>query len=115
MKTALFAFNGELVCFAHVLLNALDMKKRGHEVVVVIEGMATKLVKELHENSDKPFAPLYQQVKEAGLIAGVCMACSQKTGAVESAREQGLELCDEMAGHPSVARFMEEGYAIITF
>ena len=37
-KVALFAFNGELMCFIHVLLNALDMNKKGYEVKIVIEG-----------------------------------------------------------------------------
>ena len=46
-KIALFAFNGELTCFVHVLLNALDLKAKGHTVGIVIEGAATKLVPEL--------------------------------------------------------------------
>ena len=37
-KVALFAFNGDFKCFAHVLLNALDMKAKGYDVKVVIEG-----------------------------------------------------------------------------
>ena len=33
MKAALFAFNGEPMCFVHVLLNAFDMKdKDGYRV-----------------------------------------------------------------------------------
>jgi hypothetical protein len=28
-KVAIFAFNGEAMCFAHALLNAKDMKKKG--------------------------------------------------------------------------------------
>ena len=31
LKVALVAFQGEIVCFAHVLLNALDLKQRGAE------------------------------------------------------------------------------------
>jgi len=31
-KVALFAFNGESLCFVHVLLNALDLKDKGYEV-----------------------------------------------------------------------------------
>jgi len=46
-KVVLFAFNGELMCFIRVLLNALDMNERGHEVKIVIEGAATKLVPEM--------------------------------------------------------------------
>ena len=34
-KVALFAFNGELMCFVHVLLNALDMKEKGYEDMVL--------------------------------------------------------------------------------
>ena len=36
-RVVLAAFNGESMCFVHVLLNALDMKERGYEVKVVIE------------------------------------------------------------------------------
>jgi hypothetical protein len=46
-KIVLVAFNGEFMCFVHVLLNALDMKERGYDVKIVIEGAATKIVPEL--------------------------------------------------------------------
>ena len=35
-KTALFAFNGEPMCFMHVLLNAWDLHERGETVRVVV-------------------------------------------------------------------------------
>jgi hypothetical protein len=41
-KIALVAFNGEPMCFVHVLLNALDMHERGYDVKVIIEGSATR-------------------------------------------------------------------------
>jgi hypothetical protein len=115
MKIVLAAFNGEPMCFVHVLLNAMDMKEKGHEVTIVIEGPATALAKDLHENPDKPFAPLYKKAKEQGLIGCACQACSQKTGALDSLKEQGIELCNEMNGHPSLARLMEEGHQVLTF
>ncbi len=37
-KFALFVFNGDPMCFVHVLLNAFDMKEKGHESAIVIEG-----------------------------------------------------------------------------
>ncbi len=46
-KVALFVFNGDPMCFIHVLLNALDMQERGYEGKIVIEGAATKLIPEL--------------------------------------------------------------------
>jgi len=106
--------NGEAMCFVHVLLNALDMKERGYEVKVVIEGSATKLVNELND-PEKPFGNLYKDVREKGMIDCVCQACSAKMGALEGAKSQGLPVCNEMKGHPSLAKYMEEGYTIMTF
>lgn len=113
-KTALFAFNGELMCFVHVLLNAIDMNEKEHEVKVIIEGSATKLVPELAK-ADNPMHRLYEKAKGLDLIDGACKACSNKMGVLETAKGEGLRLLDEMSGHPSMARFREEGFEIITF
>lgn len=113
-KVALFAFNGEPMCFVHVLLNALDMNQKGFDVKVVIEGAATKQIAELVD-PDKPFGVLYRQVKELGLIDCVCKACAANIGVLEAASEQWLPLCEEMSGHVSMARFIEQGYQVIVF
>ncbi|MDY0189189.1 MAG: DsrE family protein [Desulfuromonas sp.] len=113
-KVVLVAFNGEAMCFAHVLLNALDMHSRGYEVKVVIEGSATKLVAPLNE-ATAPFAKQYAQVKQLGLIDCVCMACAAKMGTLEAAQKQELPICNEMSGHPSLAAYVEQGYQVITF
>ncbi len=113
-KIALVAFNGEPMCFVHVLLNALDMKEKGYEVKVVIEGSATKLVNELVKEG-VPFGELYAKVKEAGLFDCICKACAAKMGALDGAIAQGLDARGEMTGHPSLARYMEDGFEIITF
>jgi hypothetical protein len=54
-------------------------------------------------------------VKELGLIDCVCKACSAKMEALPGIEEQGLPLCGEMVGHPSLARYIEKGYTIVTF
>lgn len=113
-KVALFAFNGELMCFMHVLLNAIDMNERGYEVKIVIEGSATKLVPELAKE-DSPMHRLYEKAKGLDLIDGVCKACSNKMGTIEAVKVEGLRLLDEMTGHPSIARYKEEGFEVITF
>ena len=115
MKVALFAFNGDPVCFVHVLLHALDMKENGYDAHIVVEGAATKLVKEFHDNPSAPFASLYTKVKEAGLIGCVCKACATKMGSLDSAEAQGFSICEEMSGHPSITRFIKEGYQVFTF
>ena len=112
-KVVLVAFNGEPMCFAHVLLNALDMKERGLDVKVVVEGTATKMIASLSD-PNQPFAELYERVKAAKLIDCVCKACAAKMGALAAAEAQGLPICCEMSGHPSLARYIQEGYRIIT-
>ncbi|NLH49382.1 MAG: cytoplasmic protein [Myxococcales bacterium] len=114
-KAALFAFNGEPMCFVHVLLNAFDLKERDYAVTIVIEGSATKLIKEFQEHPEQPFAALYFQARDAGLIDCACLACATKMGAADSAREQGIELRGEMKGHPSIGHYLEHGYEVFTF
>lgn len=113
-KMAMFAFNGELMCFVHVLLNAIDMNDKGYEVKIVIEGSATKLVPELAK-ADNPMHRLYEKAKGLDLIDGACNACSNKMGTLKAVKAEGLRLLDEMSGHPSMARYREEGFEIITF
>ena len=113
-KIVLFAFNGEFMCFIHVLLNALDMKEKGYDAKIVIEGAATKLIPELSKKSN-PMSGFYTKAKAEDLIAGVCKACSQKMGTLEDARAEGLDLLDDMNGHPGMAGYMADGYEVITF
>lgn len=113
-KIALFAFNGEPMCFVHALLTALDMNERKYDVKLIIEGTATKLVETLSDPGAQ-FAGLFARVKEKKLIDCVCSACSHKTGSLSSVEEQNLPLCAELKGHPSMARYIEEGFEVITF
>ena len=114
-KIVLVAFNGEFMCFVHVPLNALDMKERGYDVKIVIEGAATKVIPELSVDGN-PLKSFYQKVKDLKLIDGVCKACSTKMGVLSAVEAEGLPLfSDEMSGHPSLARYIEGGYEVITF
>ncbi len=68
---------------------ALEMKDKRYDVKLIIEGTATKLVKDLM-TAPTPFIPLDEKVKAAGLIDYVCQACSKKTGSYDEATAQGL-------------------------
>jgi len=46
---------------------------------------------------------------------GACKACAQKMGTLQAAEAQGLHILADMSGHPSMERFIEQGYKIITF
>ncbi len=113
-KVVLFAFNGDKMCFIHVLLNALEMRDRGYEVKIVVEGSATKLVPEMAKEGDFLY-PLYKEAKEKRLFAVVCRACSAKMKVLEAVEREGLPLGGTMKGHPSMSEYLDRGYQLITF
>jgi hypothetical protein len=113
-KVVLFAFRGEVICFAHVLLNGIEYARKGYDAKIVIEGEATGTVKEISQKNN-PFYDLYQKTKSSGLIDCVCTACASKMGSLDAVKAEGLRLNDEMSGHPSMAGYSDQGYEIITF
>ncbi len=113
-KVALFVFNGDPVCFIHVLLNGLDMKARGIDGRIVMEGAATALLPKLAE-AGNPLRGLWEKAKFQAIVDGVCKACAHKMGTLDEAARQGLTLLEDMSGHPSMSRYMEAGFDIISF
>lgn len=113
-KYLVFAFNGETNCFVHALLNVEDFYEEDFDTKLVIEGSATKQIK-LMNNPDNKFYDLYQRVKAKRLIDCVCRVCAKKMDALASARKQNLNICDDLSGHVSMAKYLKEGYEIITF
>ncbi|MFH1215738.1 MAG: cytoplasmic protein [Pseudomonadota bacterium] len=113
-KTILFAFRGDPLCFIHVLLNAIDLHEHAREGKIVIEGEAVKLVPVISQEGHM-LNPLYLKAKEKGLIAAVCKACSAKMNVTDAVLAEGLPLVGHIAGHPSMAHYLDNGYLIITF
>lgn len=113
-KFAIFAFNGESMCFMHVLLNALDLHEKGNEVKVIIEGAACRLIPDLVRESS-PLFRLFEKGRSLNLIEGVCRACSNKMGSLDAAKEHGFRLLDEMSGHPAMAAYLGDGFEVISF
>lgn len=108
-KCVIFAFKGDMLCFMHVLLNVLDMNEQGIECKLVFEGEAVKLVQELEETKN----PKYLELKNKGFIDCICKACSAKLGVLDVNEKTGIQMCAEMTGHPSMARYIKNGYKII--
>ncbi len=108
-KTAFFAFRGQEMCFVHVLLNALDLHEKGEEAKIIFEGEAVKLPEILEKNKNN----LYLKAKETGLIDSICKACSAKMGVLEFNESLGIPMGEDLKGHPSMYRYMKEGYEII--
>ena len=76
-KVALFVFNGDPVCFIHVLLNGLDMKAKGMHSRIIVEGAATALLPTLAK-PENPLHKLWEKAKSDGIVGGVCKAAPTK-------------------------------------
>ena len=111
MKKVLFyGMTGEKMCFQHIILNALDLHSAGEGDKIIFEGASVKLVHIFEKENN----PLYRRAKEAGLIAGVCLACSKVLDVYEQNVESGLEMLDDMSGHAGMKSYINEGYEIIS-
>lgn len=109
-KVLFYAMNGDKMCFLHVLLNALDLSEAGAEVKIIFEGSSVKLPSLLDEEKNK----LYLKALDAGLVAGICNACSRALGVYDANAELGLPLLDDMKGHAGIRSYIESGWEIVS-
>ena len=109
-KVLYYGMTGEKSCFMHVLLNALDLHEAGHEVKVVFEGASVRLPAQFAADGN----PVYLKAKEAGLLAGICLACAKTLGVYEASEGLGLPFLSDMKGHAGMKPFMEAGYGVIS-
>lgn len=109
-KIAFFPFNGEKMCFMHVLINALDLHEKGVDTKIIVEGSAVKLIKVLEEEENKT----YLKAKELGLFDSICKACSAQMGVLEYNETVGIPIKGNANGHPAMYDYIDDGYEIIT-
>lgn len=111
MKKYLFyGMTGEKMCFQHIFMNALDLHGSGHEARIIFEGASVKLVAVFEEENN----PMYKKAKEAGLIAGACLACSKVLGVYDEVVNTGLNMLDDMNGHAGMKSYIEKGFEVIS-
>ncbi|AWB10283.1 hypothetical protein TDSAC_0929 [Thermodesulfobium acidiphilum] len=113
-NVVLFAFRGDSMCFIHVLLYGIELSESGINIRVVLEGESTKLIPELY-NENSPLYNLAQKAIKLNLFEGVCKACSTMMGTIEEAKKRNLNILSDMSGHAGMARFINNGFEVITF
>ena len=116
-KAALIVFadtgTGEgLGRIVNALTTAKEFKQAGDEAVVVFDGAGTKWIDEL-TRSDHNYHGLFEDVR--GEVAGACAYCAKAFGVKDRVEEEGVPLIDDYDGHPSVRKFVHDGYEVLTF
>jgi hypothetical protein len=97
----------------HAFVFARDIKARGGDAKIVLEGEAPAWLLALPSPQHKLHG-MYEKVKQEGLIDAVCKACANQTGAVQAAEQEGFPLVGDALGHVSLAGYIEQGYQVVT-
>lgn len=98
----------------HALLYSKELKEHGHEVVLLFDGAGTEWIAEWSKpDSTDKLAPMYQELREAGVTQVICDFCANAFQVKLSLEESQAPLTAEYQGHPSIAKFADQGYQII--
>ena len=117
-KFLFLVFTDEPCKQKHAFLYAVDLHKKGYDVKLVVEGLATAIFRELACSS--PISRLFEEAKACGIIAGACMTASNGCGSdrasvVDLVTEQNVALLQDMEGHAGIESFIRDGYEVLVF
>ena len=101
----------------NALVIANDLKQRNETVLVFFQGTGSRWINEL-QKSEHPAFGLFNSIKDK--VAGVSNACAHVFGAADDVIKVGVTMLSEfeipgIGGATSLAKYVQDGYAIITF
>ena len=97
----------------HALLYAGELLSNGYKVVLIFDGAGTGWANEL-TSSEHPLSGLYRELKTKGIMEEVCDDCAEHLKVKDKLTEQQKALLTgEYKGHPSLIRWIEQGYRIL--
>ncbi|WP_456419294.1 DsrE family protein [Methanocaldococcus infernus] len=92
----------------HTLLFANEMKEKGDEVKILLEGEAVNWAKDLL-SENHPLKNHFEKLKENFVV---CEACSDMFKIKDEIKGK-LELENDLFGHISLKKYLDEGYRVI--
>ena len=97
----------------HALLYARELSEGGYKVVLIFDGAGTGWAKEM-QNPDHSLHAHYMKIKELGLVEEICDYCSDAFEVKESLSDKQKKLLvGDYEGHPSLVKWIKQGYQII--
>lgn len=98
----------------HALLYSKELKEHGHEVKLVFDGAGTEWASEwMNPESTDKLKPMYDELKKAGVTQIICDYCSTAFKVKENLTKEKAVTTAEYQGHPSIAKWADDGYQII--
>lgn len=97
----------------HALLYARELAENGYSVVLIFDGAATGWSNVLSE-PEHPLNKHYQKIKELGIVEEICDYCADSHDVKEDLSEQQRKLLTgDFEGHPSLVKWIQQGYQIL--
>ena len=98
----------------HALLYAKELKEHGHEVVLIFDGAGTTWAEQWTDpDRTSKYKEIYEALREQGVIEVVCDYCATAFKVKERLAARKAPFEDEYDGHPSVAKWADQGYELI--
>ncbi|MBI2118483.1 MAG: DsrE family protein [Elusimicrobia bacterium] len=96
----------------HALLYSKELKEGGYDVALIFDGAGTAWVEKLEDPANK-LNPLFVSLKNSGITEVVCDFCAGAFKVKDKIKDSGLPLVSEYQGHPSLKKWIDQGYQII--
>ena len=98
---------------AHALLYATELAEAGYKVVLIFDGAGTGWANELRK-PEHPLHGKYLRIQELGMIEEICDDCADEFDVKDQLEPRQLNLLSgEYHGHPSLVKWVAQGYQVI--
>ena len=98
----------------HALLYSKELREHGHDVILVFDGAGTEWVSEwMDPDSTDKLKPMYEELHKAGIVEIVCDYCATAFQVKDKLKDKNAPLTSEYQGHPSIAKWADQGYQIV--
>lgn len=104
--------HGKLGRAVNALKITKELKEAGDDVKIIFDGAGTEWIGKLAPSNHRA-SPLYEAVEDK--IVGACGFCSKAFGVKEEVEEAGVPFLDAYDQHPSIRKYIADGYQVITF
>ena len=107
-----FAGHGNSSIIYRALRTAQELHEAGDEVQIVFDGAGTEALAAISQPGHDLYR-IFEKVRS--LIAGACAGCAQSYGVKEKLAEAGFTLLRDYRGEASMAKYIHDGYQVITY
>lgn len=97
----------------HALLYATELKRSGHPVAMIFDGAGTGWAKALRDPKNKLHGK-FMVLKNMGIVEEICDFCAgafKVKDGLKTSPDAGL--VGEFEGHPSITKWVDQGYQIL--